>query len=168
MKIFTLLFLFFFTTPLFAQEAKVDSLTSNPLEHFDFLVGGTWTSNTTQQTFAWGIGKKSIISKLYFINTENNDLKLVGEINWFWHPGLEQIKGYGTSIDMAMDFFDYTTTFENPNKMLNTFMAYGGEFNGVQQLETLEFIDTNKYKWTYFNKVMDEFRPSYSITFQRK
>ena len=168
MKILSFLFLFVFSSALSAQEAQIDSTMSNPLEHFEFLVGGTWTSNTTQQTFEWGVGKKSIISKLYFTDTETEEPKLVGEINWFWHPGLELIKGYGTSIDMAMDFFDYTTTFETPTKMLNTFMAYGGEFNGVQQLETLEFFDTNKYKWTYFNRVMDEFRPSYSIIFERK
>lgn len=165
MKTTVLLFLFILTTSLSAQETNTDSL-QNPLQNFEFLVGGTWESSNTLQTFEWGVGEKSVISKLYFTNDDS--LKLVGEITWFYHPGLKAIKGYGTSIGMEMDFFDYTTSFENPKKMVNTFLGYGGHIDGAQQLETLEFIDTNKYLWTYFNRDGLEFSPAYSITFNRK
>lgn len=165
MKYLLLIALFIINSDLRAQSNPPDS-TSNPLQNFEFLVGGIWESTNTQQTFEWGIGEKSIVSKLYFTNDDS--LRLVGEITWFWHPGLKAIKGYGTSLEMEMDFFDYTTTFETPSKMLNTFVGYGGHVDGMQQLETLEFIDSNKYLWTYFDKQGLEFSPSYSITFQRK
>lgn len=148
-----------------AQETGQDS-TSNPLAYFEHLIGGAWTADKTQQTFEWGVGEKSVVSKLYY--KEPDSLRLIGEITWFWHPGLQKIKGYGTSIEMAMDFFDYTTTFEGRYKMVNTFMGYGGHIDGVAQLETLEFISEDKYKWTYFNKEGNEFHPSYSITFNRE
>lgn len=164
MKYLFLFLLFFTSSNLHAQYSLTDS-TSNPLKNFEFLVGGIWEGSNTQQSFEWGVGKKSIVSKLYFTNKDS--LKLVGEITWFWHPGLKSIKGFGTSIDMDMDFFDYTTSFEAPTKMINTFMAYGGHIDGYQQLETLEFIDTNKYIWTYYEKKGLEFSPSYSITFRR-
>lgn len=163
--LFVLFFISAFFSQINAQEVSQDS-TSNPLQYFDHLIGGVWESDNTQQTFEWGIGQKSVVSKLYF--TETDTLKLVGEITWFWHPGEKKIRGYGTSIDMAMDFFDYTTVFESPYKMLNTFMAYGGHIDGVPQLETLEFIEENKYLWTYFNREGNEFAPAYSITFLRK
>lgn len=147
----------------YAQEA--DS-TANPLQNFEFLIGGTWSTDNTQQTFEWGVGQKSVVSKLYF--SRGDSLQLVGEITWFWHPGLKQIKGFGTSIEMQMDFFDYTTVFEGPYKMVNTFMGYGGHIDGLPQLETLEFVDENKYLWTYFNKKGLEFHPAYSITYRRK
>tara|TARA_R110000868_G_scaffold410693_8_gene699923 strand:- start:4776 stop:5279 length:504 start_codon:yes stop_codon:yes gene_type:complete len=164
MKFLFLVTLLIFSTNLKAQDTQSDS-SSNPLQNFEFLVGGTWETNNTQQTFEWGIGEKSIVSKLYFTN--NDSLKLVGEITWFWHPGLKAIKGYGTSIEMEMDFFDYTTSFETPTKMVNTFIGYGGHVDGVQQLETLEFIDNDKYLWTYYEKKGLEFNASYSITFRR-
>lgn len=159
------LLLLFFSPGLKAQSTTPDSI-SNPLKNFEFLVGGIWEASNTEQTFEWGIGEKSIVSKLYFTN--NDSLKLVGEITWFWHPGLKVIKGFGTSIEMEMNFFDYTTSFEAPTKMINTFMAYGGHIDGYQQLETLEFIEDNKYLWTYYEKKGLEFNPSYSITFKRK
>ncbi len=162
---FPFFLLFLFPSLIFAQEATKDS-TSNPLQHFEHLIGGVWTADKTHQTFEWGVGKKSVVSKLYFI--EPDSLKLVGELLWFWHPGLKKIKGYGTSIDMAMDFFDYTTNFETPYKMVNTFVGYGGQFDGVPQLEVVEFIAEDKYKWTYFNKEGNEFHPAYSITFNRE
>ncbi len=164
MKRFLLFLFLFFSLDVTAQDASSDSL-SNPLQHFEHLIGGIWTGDKTQQTFEWGVGEKSVVSKLYFI--EPDSLKLVGELIWFWHPGINEIKGYGTSIDMAMDFFDYTTTFESPYKMVNTFIGYGGQFDGVPQLEVVEFISEDKYKWTYFNKEGNEFHPSYSITFNR-
>lgn len=167
-KLLSVLFLLSFsiiTSSAYAQELSQDS-TSNQLQYFEHLVGGVWEADRTRQTFEWGIGQKSVVSKLYF--TDADSLKLVGEITWFWHPGEKKIRGYGTSIDMAMDFFDYTTVFESPYKMLNTFMGYGGQIEGVPQLETLEFIEEDKYLWTYFNREGNEFVPAYSITFLRK
>ncbi|MEQ9308492.1 MAG: hypothetical protein RLN90_03495 [Balneolaceae bacterium] len=164
MKYFFFAVLFLVSSGLKAQTSLSDS-TSNPLENFEFLVGGIWEASNTQQTFEWGVGEKSIVSKLYFTN--NDSLRLVGEITWFWHPGLKVIKGYGTSVEMEMDFFDYTTSFETPTKMVNTFMGYGGHIDGAQQLETLEFNDNNKYLWTYYEKKGLEFNAAYSITFRR-
>ena len=165
MKILFFATLLFSSNLIYGQNVTADNST-NPLQYFEFLIEGFWETNTTRQTFEWGIGEKSVVSKLYFTNSDS--LKLVGEITWFWHPGLNAIKGYGTSIEMEMDFFDYTTSFESPTRMVNTFSGYGGQFDGVQQLETLEFIGEDKYIWTYYNKEGLEFAAAYSITFLRK
>lgn len=138
----------------------------NPLQPFEFFIGGAWVSETTYQTFEWGVGKLSVKSKLYFL--EGDKKTLVGEITWFWHPGENKIKGYGHAINMAMNFFEYTTKFESPTVMMNTFYAYGGQYDGVAQHEKLEFINQNEYLWTYYNKMKDELLPAYSRTFRRE
>ena len=92
--------------PLFIATSAVaqDQMNSdNPLAPFEFLVGGAWTTNTTYQTFEWGLNKQAVHSKLYFI--EGDSLIKSGEITWFWHPGEEKIKGYGQSINVEMNFF---------------------------------------------------------------
>lgn len=151
--------------PYSSKAQEVAETQTNPLAPFEFLVGGTWSSTTTLQTFEWGVGNQSVISNLYF--TDADSAKLVGEITWFWHPGKQEIKGYGTSIEMAMNFFDYTTFFDSPKVMRNEFFGYGGSVDNLKQYETLEFINDDQYLWTYYNLVAGELKPAYSLTFSR-
>ena len=81
----------------------------NPLEPFSRLVGGEWHSQNSFHVFEWGVGKRSILAKSYFVvGTES---KQVSDGMWFWHPGVGAIKGFGTVIDMPFSLFDYTSTF---------------------------------------------------------
>lgn len=164
MKFLNLVFvLFVLSSGLFAQT---ENNTANPLQPFEFLVGGVWASATTIQTFEWGIGQQLVHSKLYFV--ENDSAKFSGEITWFWHPGEKKIRGYGNLPGGQITFFDYTTTFETPRKMMNTFYGYGGSFNGVLQYEILEFLNDREYLWTYYNEIAGELEPAYSITFVKQ
>ena len=147
----------------FSQEPDAQS---NPLQPFEFLIGGSWVTQTTEQTFEWGIGQKTVKSKLYFTNS--GEKVLAGEITWFWHPKEQKIKGFGHSTDLQMNFFEYNTEFTSSNVMTNEFYGYGGQFDEVAQYETLEFLSDDQYRWTYFNKVLDELKPAYSILFNRK
>lgn len=164
MKRFALYSLFLVLLSATAVKAQTDS--ENPLQPFEFLIGGAWTTPTTYQVFEWGIDEKSVKSRLYFI--EDDTLRQVGDLAWFWHPGLQQIRGYGTATDMGIDIFDYNTSFENPKRLLNIFTAFGRKGNGTTQMEALDFIDENHYTWTYYNIIDGEASPAYSFTFERK
>ena len=147
----------------FAQELAAPE---NPLQPFEFLIGGAWVTQTTYQTFEWGLNKQAVYSELFFV--EGDSLVKSGEMTWFWHPGEKKIKGYAHSTNMAMNFFEYETTFENPREMRNIFYAWGGNFDGIPQYETLIFIDENEYKWTSYDRVGDKLEPGLSITFRRE
>lgn len=163
MRLFIILFFISISPLALSQEPEISN---NPLKPFEFLVGGSWTTETTEQTFEWGVGQKSVTSKLYFTNS--GEKILAGEITWFWHPKEQKIKGFGHSTDEAMNFFEYNTEFTNANVMTNQFYGYGGQFDEVAQYEMLEFLSEDQYRWTYFNKVLDELKPAYSILFNRK
>jgi hypothetical protein len=155
-KILLAVFLTVLNVSLYAQNEE-------PLQPFEFLVGGVWASNSTIQTYEWGVGQQTVYSKLYFV--EADTARLAGEITWFWHPGEQKIKGFGHLPDGNISFFDYTTEFESPKIMVNRFYGYGGSADGVLQYEKLEFLNDREYLWTYYNEVAGELQPAYSITF---
>lgn len=163
MKHFALYSLFLI---LLSTTVKAQSESDNPLQSFEFLIGGAWTTATTYQVFEWGIDERSVKSRLYFI--EDDTLRQVGDLSWFWHPGLQEIRGYGTAVDMGIDIFDYNTSFENPKRLLNIFTSFGRKGDGTTQMEALDFIDENHYTWTYYNIIAGEASPAYSFTFERK
>jgi hypothetical protein len=139
---------------------------SNPLQPFEFLIGGEWSTNTTAQTFEWGVGKKLVHSKLYYIT--NNDTSLAGEITWFWHPGQKQIKGYGHLLNDQVSFFDYTTEFSDSRRMNNSITGYNSQSMSIPIIESIEFLENDSYRWTMYERVLDELRPGGSIVFNRK
>ncbi|MCR9132306.1 MAG: hypothetical protein NXI08_07025 [bacterium] len=164
MRSFVLFFALFLASTLQAQQ--LDNRPDNPLQHFEFLVGGEWRTPTTLQTFEWGVGKQSIHSKLYIIN--GADTTLNGEITWFWHPGMQTIKGYGNLLNEHINFFDYSTEFTDPRRMNNSIVGYGGSAEGVNIIESLEFIGEDKYRWTMYNRVLDQLQPAMSAMFTRE
>jgi len=147
-----------------AQENNLGS--DNPLEPFDFLIGGEWSTATTVQTFEWGVGQKSVHSKLYFI--ADKDTSLAGEISWFWHPGLQSIKGYGHLLSNQISFFDYSTEFTNRSTMNNSIVGYNINSMSVPIIESIEFLVDDQYRWTMYDRVVDELKPQMSIIFNRK
>lgn len=138
----------------------------NRLQPFEFLIGGAWVTPTTYQVFDWGLNRKSVTSQLYFI--QEDSLKYVGDLVWFWHPESQAIRGYGTAIEMGVDMFDYNTSFENPKRMLNIFTAFGQKSTPITQMEALDFEIEDQYTWTYYNIVDGEASAAYSLKFNRE
>ena len=93
------------------QQSALDHLAP-----FEQLIGGQWYLEGSYQEFEWGVGRRSVRSRSYFII--EGEPKLVSEGIWFWHPGERQIRGVVTAIDMPVVFFDYTTRFEG-NRMVS-------------------------------------------------
>ncbi len=149
-----------------SSQLTLKAQDANPLQPFEYLIGGNWNTETTMQTFEWGVGEKSVHSELYFI--AEGDTSLAGEITWFWHPGKQKIKGYGHLLSNQLIFFDYSTEFTEPRKMTNVILGYNHQIDEVPIYESLEFIDTNQYRWTMYEKVLDELKPQISIVFKRK
>lgn len=158
LAIFTVLY----PTSIIAQ----DSESVNPLQPFEFLIGGEWSTPTTLQTFEWGVGQKSVHSKLYFL--AGTDTTLSGEITWFWHPELNIIKGYGHLLSDQISFFDYSTEFSDPRRMNNSITGYGNNALQIPIIESIEFLEEDTYRWTMYERVLDELRPGGSIEFKRK
>ena len=165
MKYFFSALLLLITISATAQTTEPET-PENPLQPFEFLIGGGWYGSASYQTFEWGVGQKLVKSKLYFVR--NDTLRHVGEMMWFWHPGEEVIRGYGISINMANDFFEYTTSFDGPRRMVNDYSSYGGPTDYPNQHVTLDFIDENVYKWTYYEMRSGEWVALYSIDYERR
>ena len=92
----------------------------------------------------WGVGRQSVKARIYFI--VDGQAKLVSEGAWYWHPGLQAIKGVFTAIDMPVVVFDYTTRFEG-NTMLNDLKAYSENGNETVFKETWQFADNSQFEW---------------------
>ena len=127
-----------------AEQARQDS-TGKPLESFSKLVGGKWHLGDTYQTFHWGVGRLSLRSLGFAL--VDGEPKLVSEGIWFWHPELNQIKGYFTAVDMPVEFFDYTTKFQG-NRMTSELRAYTTSGSVDEYVETWEFTGPDSYEWT--------------------
>ena len=145
-RIFLLLFTFS-SGILFSQDTQNDS--ANSLSQFSKLIGGEWHLEESYQVFEWGVGQLSVRSKSYYMI--NGEPKLVSEGLWFWHPGEKKVKGYFTAIEMPVDFFDYTTTFQG-NKMVNKLKSYTPNGKAENYIETWEFTDKDNYVWTLYSK----------------
>lgn len=101
------------------------------------------------QTFEWGVGKKSVRAKGYFMI--DGKPQLVSEGIWFHHPETGKIKGYFTAINMGVDFFEYTTRFEG-SSMVNELTSYSKEGKPEHYTETWEFTGEDTYTWTLYSK----------------
>ncbi|WP_445385808.1 hypothetical protein ACT6NV_03105 [Robiginitalea sp. IMCC44478] len=146
-NVFCLSLLIFNSWQLAAQENEPDS--ASPLSDFSVLIGGEWYLDNSYQTFEWGVGKLSVISKSYFL--VDGQAKLVAEGAWIWHPGLKVIKGYFTAVDMPYSFFEYTTAFEGKN-MMNALTTYTPDGVSETYQENWEFLNDSSFNWSLFAK----------------
>lgn len=121
----------------------------NPLQSFEWIIGGEWHFENAFQVFEWGVGKKSVKSKNFYLI--NGDTTLVSEGSWFWHPGTESIQGYFTAIMMPVVFFDYETTLEE-NKIVSTIKAYSTSNEESVYTEILEQTDENTCEWSLWQE----------------
>ena len=156
----------FFSIFVLCNSFTLSAQNSNPLQPFEYLIGGEWTTQTTVQIFEWGVGNKSVYSRLYVKN--GSDTTLSGEITWFWHPGEKQIKGYGHLVSNQLSFFDYTSTFTHPTRMDNIVLGYNNTPVSVPIFESIEFIDENTYRWTMYENVLNDLKPLMNLDFKRK
>lgn len=151
--------------PGLSQTDGGEEAAINPLAPFERLIGGQWHLEGSYQEFEWGVGKRSVKARGYFVVDGNP--RLVSEGYWFWHPGQRQIKGFFTAIDMPVTFFDHTTRFEQ-NRMVSDLRAYtpgGGETVFV---ETWEFTDESHFEWRLTSDMADGSQPQMSGTYTRK
>lgn len=136
--------------PAAAQGAQAApaSESANPLDPFEQLIGGKWhLGDSSYQEFEWGVGRRSVKARSYFV--VDGEAQLVSEGIWYWHPGEQTIKGTFTAKDMPFWLFDYTTRFEE-DSMLSELAAYTGDGKLLAYTERIEFLDANRYEWTLF------------------
>ena len=117
---------------------------ANPLAPLARLIGGEWHQEGNYQVVEWGVGQKSVASRHYFL--VNGEPQLVSEGFWFWHPGEQAIKGTFVAIEMPVEVFEYTTTFEG-DKMISELKAYNPE--GVEENYVEEWVFTGEDQYTF-------------------
>lgn len=147
-----------------AQEENNDKLMPNPLAPFERLIGGRWYLEGSYQEFEWGVGRRSIKARSYFI--VEDEPKLVSEGIWFWHPEEKQIKGVFTAIDMPVEIFEYTSRFEG-NSLLSELVAYSAEGGKSRYAEEWEFVDETHFVWTLSIETPDGLRQEMGGTYSR-
>ena len=123
---------------------------ANPLDSFEWLVGNKWVgADGNFHKFEWGLGRKSVVAKSYFI--VDGEPKLVSEGLWFYNPEEKKIKGYFVADSMPFVFMEYTTEFEN-SMMSNQLKAV--DKTGKATIYRSTWTPTPKrdgYSWVLFD-----------------
>lgn len=151
--------------PGHSQTAEGGQAASDPMAPFARLIGGQWHLEGSYQEFEWGVGKRSVKARGYFV--VDGEPRLVSEGIWFWHPGEQQIKGFFTAIDMPVTFFDHTTRFED-NRMVSTLHAYAPGGKKTVFEETWEFTDESHFEWKLTSETPDGLQQQMSGTYTRQ
>ena len=138
---------------------------ANPLQAFERLIGGQWHLENTYQEFEWGVGRKSVKARSYFVIA--GEAKLVSEGAWYWHAGEGVIKGVFTAIDMPVELFDYTTRFDG-DVMINELKAYAANGNETVFAETWAFVDESRFEWTLSSVMPDGLTETMAGTYERR
>lgn len=129
--------------PAVAQEPTAGGL-QNPLAPFERLIGGEWHLGESFQEFEWGVGKRSVRSRAYFL--EDGVPRLVSEGIWFWHPGERAIRGVFTAVNMPVVFFDYTTRFQG-DQMISDLRSFDAAGNETVYVESFDLSQDDRYEW---------------------
>ena len=141
----------FFISPA-AQPAAASS--EDPLAGFEHLIGGTWTSNSSDHTFEWGVGRKYVIANSYFVD-EAGEAKLVGQGLWYWDPAAETIKGISLAIDMPFDVMEMRSRFEE-DRLINELTTIASDGTKSAYIETWDFTDADTYEWNLHQGDLDD------------
>lgn len=142
-----LLLLFLLMTTININSQNTEDTNKSPLSGFDPYIGGEWQLGETYQVFEWGVGKKSVKSKSYFVM--DGKPTLASEGYWFWHPGEETIIGYFTAVNMPASLFEYTTDFED-NRMISTLITYDDKGSVTKYKEIMDFKSEKNYEWSLY------------------
>jgi hypothetical protein len=148
-----------------AQAENADAQASNPLAPFERLIGGQWHLEGSYQEFEWGVGRRSVKARSYFIVEDES--RLVSEGIWFWHPEEKQIKGIFTAVGMPVEVFEYETRFKG-NSLVSKLVAYSTEGARSEYLERWEFVDEMHFVWTLFVQSADGLVEEMGGTYSRK
>lgn len=148
-----------------AQAEYPSASAPNPITGFERLIGGQWHLEGSYQEFEWGVGRRSVVSRSYFVI--EGQPKLVSEGIWYWHPERQKIEGIFTAIDMPVEVFEYTTHFEG-NSMVSELAAYTADGSKTMYKEVWEFLDDAHFAWTLFAKTPEGFQEEMSGTYSRK
>lgn len=151
--------------PASSQEVEPEQTAVDPLAPFERFVGGQWHLEGSYQEFEWGVGRRVVRSRGYFL--EDGKPKLVAEGIWFWHPGEKRIKGIFAAIDMPVVFFDYTTRFEG-SKMVSDLRSYGAKGTESTYVETWDFKDDTHFVWKLMKQTPEGLREEMGGTYTRK
>jgi len=127
------------TTTAAAQESGPAG--GPQLEALGELIVGTWEAPDSRQVHEWGVGRRLIRSRGYFM--QDGDWVLVSEGIWFRDDEAGVIRGIHFAVAMPVERFDYRTTVEGDEVVhqLETHGPTTGRF-----VETWTFDDAG-YIW---------------------
>jgi hypothetical protein len=117
------------------------------------------------QSLEWGLDRRSVISKSWWVVA--GERTLVSEGVWFWHPGERKIRGYFTAVQMPVEFLEYTTLFQD-GRMVSDVVTWSPTGERADYRETWEPDGANRYEWTVFENHEGHFEKSMGGTFARK
>ncbi len=137
----------------------------DPLAAFAPFIGGQWHLDGSYTELEWGVGRRAVNARSYFV--VDGQAKLVSEGFWFWHPGEQQIKGIFTAIDMPVVLFLYTTRFEG-DAMIGDLRAYAASGKETVFVETWKLEDDSHFAWTLSSETADGEEQSMSGTYTRQ
>ena len=120
----------------------------NPLAGFERLIGGRWQLDNSYQTFQWGVGELSVVSRS-FVQTQSGD-RLTSEGFWFYHPGDQTIHGVFTSIDMGIPLFEYETRFDG-DEIISDLVTWDENKQRAVWEERWKFTDDRHYIWELYD-----------------
>lgn len=147
-----------------SQPEGEDAPAPGPLAGFERLIGGRWHLEGSYQEFEWGVGRRSVKARSYFV--VEGKPRLVSEGTWYWHPGEGKVKGIFTAIDMPVELFEYTTRFEG-NSIVSDLVAHTADGEKAAYTEKWEFVDESHFEWTLFSETPDGPREEMGGTYSR-
>ncbi|MEQ9265854.1 MAG: hypothetical protein RLN81_11570 [Balneolaceae bacterium] len=146
---------------VYAQQEE----NQNPLEGFSTLIDGEWYSGNMVQTYEWGVGKKSVISRGYNLaDTE----RILTETTWVWHPERKKIVGFGITRSSDIEFIEYEANFKN-DTLKSVVWTYPEGIKEVSPtFELLVLQDVDKFTLKSFKEPDENSVPISSITHIKK
>lgn len=163
LKLF-LVFGLVFSVPVFASDTRTESA-EDPLAGFAPFIGGQWHLDGSYTELEWGVGRRAVNARNYFV--VEGQAKLVSQGFWYWHPGEQQIKGVFTAIDMPVVLFLYTTRFEG-NAMIGDLRAYAPSGKETRFVETWKLEGDSQFAWTLTSEMPDGQEQTMSGTYNRQ
>ena len=139
--------------------------TDDPLAGFAPFIGGQWHMEGSYTELEWGVGRRAVNARSYFV--VDGQAKLVSEGFWYWHPGEQQIKGVFTAIDMPVELFLYTIRFDG-DTMIGDLMAYGSNGKETPFVEKWKLEDGTTFLWTLTSETPDGQEQSMRGTYKRQ
>jgi len=150
---------------VFPNTAAAAGEDTNPLKHFEWMIGGEWSNGSTVQEFEWGLNQKSVKAKSYTVNEKKRTL--VSEGVWFWHPGKKVIKGYFSAVGMPFSFVDSEAEFDG-QRLIHKLETYSDGEKPQIYVEVMEPVSEGVFSWKLFAGLKPAGEELMSGRFKRK